>query len=95
MLGDLAIELMAQGLDQNYRDPESLVASEGFLIPDSVIEQVQTQLRSVVDDQALVADWFARYMTQPKYPDLVEATEEQRMARTRWATYNNGDRVDE
>ena len=95
MLGDLAIELMAQGLDQNYRDPESLVASEGFLIPDSVIEQVQTQLRSVVDDQALVADWFARYMTQPKYPDLVEATGEQRMARTRWATYNNGDRVDE
>lgn len=95
MLGDLAIELMAQGRDLHYRDPGLSPESDGLLIPDTVIDQVQAQLRSVVDDQAFIADWFARFMTAPKYPDLVQTTDEQRVARTRWATYSNGDRIDE
>ncbi len=95
MLGDLAIELMAQGRDGVYRDPTLLPSDDGLQISDAVVEEVQAQLRAIVDDPELVADWFARFMTQPRYPEAVEVTDEKRVARTRWGTYENGERVDE
>jgi 50S ribosomal protein L16 3-hydroxylase len=43
----------------------------------------------------LVADWFARYMTAPKYPDLLDASGELRQAQVQGREYLNGEPVDE
>jgi 50S ribosomal protein L16 3-hydroxylase len=39
-------------------------------IPGAAITQLQAVLREVAEDRALLADWFARFMTERKYPEL-------------------------
>ncbi|WP_461515741.1 cupin domain-containing protein [Porticoccus sp.] len=94
MLGDLATELMAQGNTSYYRDPPLLPKMAGEEINPLFIQQVQGMLRQLADDKTLLADWFARYMTSPKYPELAEELEEQRRASIAGQHYLNGDLAD-
>ncbi|TNE77925.1 MAG: cupin domain-containing protein [Gammaproteobacteria bacterium] len=94
MLGDLATELMAQGSASYYRDPPLSPQMAREDIDPQFIKQVQNMLRQLSDDQTLLADWFARYMTAPKYPDLVEELGEERRANTGGKSYLNGDLLD-
>ena len=47
-----------------------------------------------MDNDALIADWFARYMTAPKYPDLLETLHERRRASYMGRDYCNGEPLD-
>jgi len=91
ILGDLATELMAQGNDSHYRDPTLTPTMATESIDPKFIEQVQGMLHQLADNRDLLADWFARYMTAPKYPELVDELDERRSARVGGRRYVNGD----
>lgn len=91
MLGDLAIEILAQGNDKYYTDPELNPSMASEEIHPAFIEQAKKLLREALNDDALIEDWFARFMTAAKYPELEQRTEEQRHASVRGQRYNNGD----
>lgn len=91
MLGDLATELLARNDDRHYRDPPLRPAMADDTIDPAFVSRLQHMLQGVVDDRELLEDWFARYMTTPKYPDLLADTGEVRRARTRHHRYLNGD----
>ena len=91
LVGDLAVELMAQGYDAHYRDPAMSQALAGPDIAQAFVAQAKQQLWQAIDNDDLIGDWFARFMTAPKYPDLVEMTQEERRAIWRNRRYCNGD----
>ena len=91
LLADLAVELMAQGYDAHYRDPAMSQALAGPDIAQAFVAQAKQQLWQAIDNDDLIGDWFARFMTAPKYPDLVEMTQEERRANWRNRRYCNGD----
>lgn len=94
MLGDLATELMTQDHPGYFRDPPltSVMATES--IHPLFIQQVKSMLSDLLDDEALLADWFARYMTSPKYPEHTEETGENRAAKVNDTSYLNGEILD-
>ncbi|MDA7784620.1 cupin domain-containing protein [Pseudomonadales bacterium] len=94
MLGDLAVEMITQGHTEHYRDPELTPAMASQEIHPAFIDQAKKQLFDLLNDDELIEDWFARFMTAPKYPELEEQTEEQRHASIRGRRYFNGDAVD-
>ena len=91
MLSDLAVELSAQGLDQHYRDPVLTAAMSANEIDPSFVAHAKRQLLTLLDNDPLIADWLARFMTAPKYPDLVEVSGEQRRASAMGRHYRNGE----
>ncbi len=64
---DAAAERRAE--DLRFTDPRVQYPADGR-IPASAVRQLQQVVRSLADDEALLADWFARYMTERKYPEL-------------------------
>ena len=95
MLGDLAVELIAQGYDKHYRDPRLVPGMAVTEIDPAFVAQAKTQLWQAINDDDLIADWFARFMTATKYPELEHMTAEQRYAAVRGKRYFNGDCVDD
>jgi 50S ribosomal protein L16 3-hydroxylase len=91
LLGDLAVELMAQGYEAHYRDPAMSQALTGREIDPTFVAQAKQQLWQAIDNDDLIGDWFARFMTAPKYPELVDMTQEERRANWRSRRYCNGD----
>jgi len=91
MLGDLACELAARGADSHYRDPMFLPSMAREKIDPVFIAEAKRQLLALIDDDALIADWFARYMTAPKYPELIDSTAESRVAAVELQRYYNGE----
>ena len=91
LLGDLAVELMAQGYDAHYRDPAMTQALTDPEIAPAFVVQAKQQLWQAIDNDDLIGDWFARFMTSPKYPELVDMTQEERRASWRNRRYCNGD----
>ena len=99
MLGDLAVEIAAQETpagsvnDLHYRDPPLSPDMASDRIHPEFIRAARAQLRALIDDEQLLADWFARYVTMPKYPDLVDVSDEVRTAELAHAQiYRNGER---
>ncbi len=93
MLGDLATELMTQDHPAYFLDPKLTSAMANKTIHPLFIQQIKSLLGELLDDEKLLAEWFARYMTAPKYPELLEATDEKRMASIAGKTYLNGDLI--
>ena len=91
MLADLAAELSAQGFDRHYRDPAPMPALGENEIAPLFVQHAKRQLLDLLDNDALIADWFARFMTAPKYPDLLWASEESRQANCMGRDYLNGE----
>jgi 50S ribosomal protein L16 3-hydroxylase len=58
------------------------------------VRHAKRQLLELLDNDALIADWFARYMTAPKYPDLLEILQESRRASYMGHDYCNGEPLD-
>ncbi len=90
MLSDLANELLSQSHSPHYKDPLLTPAMACEQISSQHIAQVRELLSSVLDDEALLADWFARYMTTPKYADLTDISGESRRAAVNGNRYQNG-----
>ena len=91
-LYDLAIELEAAGDTTLIRDPALSVSTMSQTIDEGYVESVKTQLQSALADTDLLGDWLARYMSQPKYPEALELSDEQRVAVFRARRFVNGDR---
>ena len=91
MLGDLAAELGGLDSDAHYVDPVLTPAMAGSAIDTAFVQQAKAQLLALLDNDALIADWFARYMTRPKYPGLEDMTEEVRTAKALGRHYLNGE----
>jgi 50S ribosomal protein L16 3-hydroxylase len=49
-------------------------------ISSAYLEQIRALLNKTLDDDELLLNWFAQFMTQPKYPELVDVTDERRKA---------------
>lgn len=90
-LYDLAIELDAAGDETLIRDPELSLSMANERIDEHYVASVRAQLQSVLNDPDLLGDWLARYMSQPKYPDATELSNEQRVTAFRTRRYVNGD----
>ncbi len=95
LFDDLATDLWSLPTSAHYRDPPLKGDADPLDIPESVIDDLQTLLHSVVDDRSRLADWFARYMTTPRYPELDTLVPEHRVARYQGTSYVNGFREDE
>lgn len=92
MINDLATEVMSGSRAQRpLIDPPLSTADLGETIPASYLQQVRKQLLETLDDEALLADWLGRYLTAPKYPDLIDITEEQRSVSILGKRYQNGE----
>ncbi|XOV89143.1 MAG: cupin domain-containing protein [Pseudomonadota bacterium] len=98
MLGDLATELLARGDDRYYVDPPLTPAHATSAITADFIAQAKRLLRDALEDDALIGDWLARYMTMPKYPELFDELGDgelpPRQATLNGITYINGQRQD-
>ncbi|MEO0422738.1 MAG: cupin domain-containing protein [Pseudomonadota bacterium] len=93
MLADLAGDLLERDARAIYQDPPLHPAMARDDIDTAFVAQAKRQLLELIDDDELVGDWLARFMTSPKYPDLLNFTDEKRQADWNGATYRNGRRI--
>jgi len=63
-----AAERLDEGL--RYADPPLDPDAPEGEIPPAALKRVRNVLRGLAEDEDLVREWFGRYMTQRKYPDL-------------------------
>ncbi|MGB1382710.1 MAG: cupin domain-containing protein [Porticoccaceae bacterium] len=92
MLDDLTTEIMSKGNNiDTFKDPLLTPDMAMRPISSAYLEQIKILLNKTLDDDELLLNWFAQFMTQPKYPDLVNETAEQRQATISVAkdTYKN------
>ncbi|MDB9843296.1 cupin domain-containing protein [Porticoccaceae bacterium] len=81
MLDDLATELLSRGPAPTYlMDPPLTPAMANSNISAAYIAKVKALLLDTLNDDQLLAEWFAQFMTEPKYPMLVDETGEERVA---------------
>ena len=81
MLDDLATELLSRDLlPEHWIDPPLTARGSAQPISKVYIHQVKVMLLNLLNDDQMLGEWFAQFMTQPKYPTLVEVTEEKREA---------------
>lgn len=81
MLDDLTTEIMSKGNNiDTFKDPLLTPDMAMRPISSAYLEQIKILLNKTLDDDELLLNWFAQFMTQPKYPDLVNETAEQRQA---------------
>ena len=94
MVGDLATELASQDSERYYNDPRLTPDMASETIDPAFIAHAKKLLHELLDDDDLIADWFARFMTSPKYPELEELTAEQHNVRVGNRRYRNGELLD-
>jgi len=70
MLDDLATEILSHGGGSHYRDPPLTPDMARERIDPAFVKQARALLASVLDDEQLLAEWFAGFMTRPKYPNI-------------------------
>ena len=58
--------------ERRYADPDLIPQSNPGCMTSMVVEKVHGILSHYVNDKALLADWFGRYMTTPKYKETEE-----------------------
>jgi 50S ribosomal protein L16 3-hydroxylase len=81
MLDDLATELLSRGPASTFlTDPPLRPELAGDSISPAYIAQIKSLLLETLNDDQLLTEWFAQYMTEPKYPMLVDETGERRTA---------------
>lgn len=91
MLDDLVLDLQSGHDDSYLRDPPLNLSMAGEHIDPAFVAEAQKLLRELLDDQVFFEDWFARFVTTPKYPHYAHLTGEQRRATIRGLTYVNGE----
>ncbi len=89
IINDLALELLAGDREPDFL--RTLVSPTEPEIAEQQVDAISDQLKRLLEDKQLLGDWYARYMSRPKYPDLVDMTGEQRRVEWRGARYCNGE----
>jgi 50S ribosomal protein L16 3-hydroxylase len=79
MLDDLTTELMSKDKNNDtFKDPALTPDMANQPISSAYLEQIRALLNKTLDNDELLLNWFAQFMTQPKYPELVDETGERR-----------------
>ncbi|KJS05789.1 MAG: cupin [Gammaproteobacteria bacterium BRH_c0] len=91
MLDDLATEVLSRGPGLFYRDPPLTPAMAREAIDPAFVAQTRKLLLAALDDEEMLAQWFASYMTSPKYPDL--DLDDEDLVRTATVPGKNGERA--
>jgi len=79
MLDDLATELLSRDIKATHlADPPLTSNRANQPISSDYIEKIRSLLLETLDDDQLLGEWFAQFMSQPKYPALVPITGEMR-----------------
>lgn len=68
-------DYLAQQLrdDQRYSDPSIIPSEQPAAIDDASLERLQQILLEQVQDKEALATWFGRFMTEPRYPEMLNA----------------------
>ena len=81
MLDDLATELLSRDIAPiHLTDPPLTKAMASQPISTAYVSRVKKLLQEILDDEQMLGEWFAQFMSEPKYPPLVYMTEEVRTA---------------
>jgi len=91
LLGELAAELSTNNAQTPVFDPALYATAGGSQIDSAYVQHLQDLLLATINNPALIGDCIARYMTTPKYPDLVDITGERRQAELDFQAYENGE----
>ena len=102
----LFTDFVAQRLtdEQRYSDAGLSFAPEPQQISRAAVERLKALLKQSLDDESLLLQWFGEYMTEPRYPELLEPDPEPQLhppfkeavlkqnsaARLAWAQHANG-----
>jgi 50S ribosomal protein L16 3-hydroxylase len=79
MLDDLATELLSRNIKARHLNDPPLTTDRVLKpISSDYINQVRSLLLETLNDDQLLGEWFAQYMSEPKYPSLVPVTDETR-----------------
>ncbi|PKM04878.1 MAG: cupin [Gammaproteobacteria bacterium HGW-Gammaproteobacteria-6] len=70
-------DFLAQYLDdqQRYSDAGMTAPSDPSAIDDASIDRLQQVMLSLVNDREALGTWFGRFMTEPRYPDMIQPQE--------------------
>ena len=81
ILGDLSVELISKASFPMYvKDPELNSLANIDHISNEYVSEIRTVLLEILSDDSLLLEWFAKYMTEPKYPEVIDITKEERVA---------------
>ncbi|MEH6499125.1 MAG: cupin domain-containing protein [Pseudoalteromonas distincta] len=58
-----------------YSDAGMTLPEDPAAIDDASIERLQAIMLDLVQDKAALATWFGRFMTEPRYPEMLQAQE--------------------
>jgi 50S ribosomal protein L16 3-hydroxylase len=81
MLDDLTTELISKGNNNDVlTDPLLTPEMATQPISNEYLQQIRSLLNQTLNNDDLLLNWFAQFMTQPKYPELIDDTGERRKA---------------
>ncbi|SDS27348.1 50S ribosomal protein L16 3-hydroxylase [Halopseudomonas xinjiangensis] len=58
---------------ERYSDAGMDAPTDAAAIDDATVDRLRDTVLELVDDRAALAVWFGRFMTEPKYPEMVQA----------------------
>ncbi len=61
--------------EDRYSDADLSPAADPAMIDDAAIARLQGIVRGLADDKVALATWFGRFMTEPRYPEMMQSQE--------------------
>lgn len=61
--------------EARYSDRDMGPAADPAMIDDAAIDRLQRIVHSLADDKVALATWFGRFMTEPRYPEMLQSLE--------------------
>lgn len=70
-------DFLAQYLadEQRYTDAGLSLPADPAQIDDQTVDRLQSLILQLVQDREALGTWFGRHMTEPRYPELIQAQE--------------------
>lgn len=60
------------GDDQRYSDADLMQLADPAQIDEQTVERLQQLILTLVQDREALGTWFGRFMTEPRYPELIQ-----------------------
>lgn len=63
------------GDEQRYGDSDLVLPADPAQIDEQTVDRLQKLVLSLVQDREALGTWFGRFMTEPRYPELIQPQE--------------------
>ena len=63
---------------QRYTDADQAAVSDPAVVDDAAVERLREILLTAANDKQALAVWFGRFMTEPRYPEMLQAQDHQK-----------------